>query len=292
MTSACDHCAKTVKSDDDFIECMGFCKNVVHMQCDKQLNKPFLKKLAENPNLFWMCNECVKLMKFARFRDTVSSLGCVIAAIAGKTDDVCAELKAELSKNNQQISHLARKVSTATPVRPNSGTSRPPQKRRREDGPDPSSILVGGRKLVDNSNILTVPPPIPLLWMYLSRFHPSVSKETVEKMSKEGLNCNEEIKVIPLVKKGIDVSTLNFISFKVGVHPKYREAALNPDTWPQGILFREFEDSRTQNIWCPPTDFPTPSEVACIPLSQPGPSTLQRTPQRLAMPLYQATPPL
>lgn len=60
---------------------------------------------------------------------------------------------------------------------------------------------------------------------------------------------------------GTDVNTLNFVSFKVGVDPKYRNAALDPSTWPRGILFREFEDNRSSNYWMPDTDPQTPTIV-------------------------------
>ncbi|XP_058456733.1 uncharacterized protein LOC131434105 [Malaya genurostris] len=252
MASAGDRCAKTVKSDDDFIGCSGFCNNVVHMKCAK-LNKPFLKVNDENPNLLWICDECCKLIKLARFRETVSSIGCAVSAIAEKTESICAELKAEITKNSQQISRLSRIVSTSSSV-PANPVSRPAAKRRREEVFETSSSLMGGRKPAENCNIATVPLAFILAWIYISRFHPSVSKEMVEKLTKAGLNCNDEISVIPLVKKGMDVNTLNFVSFKVGIPAKYRDVALNRDKWPQGVLFRESEDNRRQDVWCPPID--------------------------------------
>ncbi|XP_058456595.1 uncharacterized protein LOC131433992 [Malaya genurostris] len=286
MANACDRCAKTVKSEEDFVECSGFCHHLVHMKCAK-LNKPFLKVLDENPNLFWICDECCKLIKLARFRDSVSSFGSAFASIAERTESIFAELKAEIKKNSQQISRLSRKVPVSSPLPPKPDGFGPNAKRRREDSSEPSKTLEGCRKPSDNCNIATVPTPCSLVWIYLSRFHPSVSKEMVSQLTKDGLQCSEDVTVIPLVKKDVDVNTLNFVSFKVGILPKFREAALNPDTWPQGVLFREFEDNKKQNIWYPPIDIspPIPDENGCSTVMNvdevtPSPLRLMRTPPR------------
>ncbi|XP_058448945.1 uncharacterized protein LOC131428902 [Malaya genurostris] len=229
MANACDRCAKTVKSEEDFVECSGFCHHLVHMKCAK-LNKPFLKVLDENPKLFWICDECCKLIKLARFRDSVSSFGSAFASITERTESIFAELKAEIKKNSQQISRLSRKVPVSSPLPPKPDGFGHNAKRRREDSSEPSKTLECCRKPSNNCNITTVPTPCSLVWIYLSRFHPSVSKEMVSQLTKDGLQCSEDVTVIPLVKKDVDVNTLNFVSFKVGILPKFREAALNPDT--------------------------------------------------------------
>jgi len=77
---ACDRCVKTMKEGELHVQCMGFCSRTVHAKC-ANMNSSFLKVLAERQNLFWMCDECAKLMKLARFRTTVSSMGSVISAI-------------------------------------------------------------------------------------------------------------------------------------------------------------------------------------------------------------------
>lgn len=48
------------------------------------------------------------------------------------------------------------------------------------------------------------------------------------------------IEVRKLVKKDADLSSMRFISFKIGVDEKCREEALSADTWPDGFYFREF----------------------------------------------------
>lgn len=239
---------------------MAFCERMVHLKCTvAKLNKAFVRIVHENPNLMWMCDECAKLMKIARFKSTVSSFGEAINAITEKQESVHAEIKKELAKQGQQIAQLSMRITPLTPIlsqEPGTSSRQPPLKRRRDDGSVSNKPLVGGTKIVADANVLTVPEPIELFWVYLSRIHPSVKPDAVEQLVKDCLHCEGIIKAIPLVKRGIDTNRLNFISFKVGIDPSLREAALNADTWPKGILFREFEDSTSKNLWLPRQNTP------------------------------------
>lgn len=49
---------------------------------------------------------------------------------------------------------------------------------------------------------------------------------------------------------------MNFISYKIGIDAKLRDVALKSDTWPKGLLFREFEDNGSKNMRRPPLDTP------------------------------------
>ncbi|XP_065089757.1 uncharacterized protein LOC135710956 [Ochlerotatus camptorhynchus] len=287
-TSACDRCAKTVKPDEDHIECMGFCDQVYHVRCIN-LNLPFVRILREKINLFWMCDECSKLMKYARFRNTVSSLGNVISTVIGSQLTGLSELKTEMAKNNNQVAQLTHIVNAATP-----GTSARPNhdrlsKRRRGDTETPTKPTTGTR-VIGTSDTLAVNAPSSLFWVYLSRFHPSVKRDVVEKLVRDGLRTTEPVKVVSLVKKATDPLSMNFISYKVGIPMKLKENALNPETWPQGIVYREFEDTQVKNnVWLPP-DIPA---LPAVPETIPGGSptgTPFGTPAPLDMPVPLGTP--
>lgn len=248
-SAACDRCAKTVKNSDDFIECMGFCDQVCHARC-ANLNGPFVKILREKSNLFWMCDECVKLMKFTRFKSAVASLGSVISSLMGNQINCISELKDEIVKNNKQVAQLADRVITTTPL-PTRFSDRP-SKRRRGELETPNKPACGARAVSHIEPLLADPKP-NLFWIYLSRFHPTVNADVVEKLAREGLKTCDTVKVVSLVKKGVDPKTLNFISYKVGVPLEFKDVALSPDTWPQGIMFREFENSQAKSaVWLPP----------------------------------------
>ncbi|XP_055542788.1 uncharacterized protein LOC129728375 [Wyeomyia smithii] len=248
--AACDRCAKSVKKEDELLKCMGFCDQICHIRC-AGLNGPFIKVVREKHNLFWMCDECVKLMKYTRFKNVVSSFGSVVASVLGDQLQSFSELKDEIAKNNQHVAKLADKVNSATPVRiPNRDR---PAKRRRGEPESPNEPAVGTRH-VENQERLVAKTPPNLFWVYLSRFHPTVTIDVVEKLVRDGLETQDATKVVPRVKKGTDLQSLNFVSFKVGVPPEHKATALRPGTWPLGIVFREFSDTRANStVWSPPT---------------------------------------
>lgn len=222
-----------------------------------KLTKPFLNILQSCPNLFWACDECVKLMNCARFRSAISSFGNTINAITEKQETANAEIRKEMAKQGQQIAQLTRRIALSNPTKQDSGHSsrEPPLKRRRDEVV--SKPLVGGTKAVTDTNVLTVPEPAEMFWLYLSRIHPTVKPESIEKLVKTSVQCEDPVKVVLLVKKGTDTSRMTFVSYKIGMDPKLRDVALSPDTWPEGILFREFEDTSSKNMWMPSLNTPT-----------------------------------
>lgn len=78
-----------------------------------------------------------------------------------------------------------------------------------------------------------------LFWLYVSRIQPDVKEDAVKSMVEANLNT-DNVSVIILVPKGSDVSNFRFISFKVGLSPELKSKALNSETWPDGLFFREF----------------------------------------------------
>ena len=252
MENVCDHCAKPVQSDGDIVTCMGFCNQTAHAKCAK-MNSAFLKVLHERKNLFWMCDECVKLMKMARFKGALSSISCAVSEIASSHGEVISELKQAILVNAQQMELLSKQVTetVTTPLTSRFVTGEPPKKRRREERTKANKPLLIGTNSSTSQAVTTVPPPKELFWLYLSRIHPSVKSEAVVELVKNSLQCEDPVKVFPLLKKDADLNTMNFISFKVGLDTKYRDIALSTSTWPRSLLFREFDDTSSKNYWVP-----------------------------------------
>lgn len=129
---ACDHCAKPVKSDDEYIECMGFCNQLTHTKCAK-INITFRKVIQERTNIFWMCCECVNLMKLTRFKSAMSSVGKAISKMTDNHNDTISEIKQAISDNGKQMEILSRKVISSTPLSSRVTLGEPAPKRRREE---------------------------------------------------------------------------------------------------------------------------------------------------------------
>ncbi|XP_055524673.1 uncharacterized protein LOC129718196 [Wyeomyia smithii] len=252
MENVCDQCAKPAQADGDNIRCMGFCNQIAHVMCAK-MNSSFLKILRERKNLFWMCDECVKLMKMTRFKEAMSSVSCAVSSTQDRHAEALSELKQAIKANGEHVEKLSKKVieTASTPLSSRNEAREPPKKRRREEQTKTNPPLLVRTKSSSSQTIMTVSPPKELFWLYLSRIHPSVKTEAIVELAKESLQCNEPIKVIPLLKRNADLSTMNFISFKVGMDKKYRDIALDVETWPRGVVFREFDGTNAKNFWAP-----------------------------------------
>lgn len=250
MEFVCDKCAKPTK-ETDYIKCQGFCETVAHYKCAGLNSQYFTKLKAASENILWLCDGCTKLMKLATFRPTIAALGNAIADLIKQQTAAINELKAEIRKEGKKIASASDK-SVITPVGVGSQNNWPPiyrptQKRRREDQLISNRDVIVGTNTSLSTTVATVPVAEKKFWIYLSRIHPDVSVENVHDMVKECLQCSEPPEVVRLVKKDVDVKSLRYISFKVGIDPKLKTTALTPCTWPAGIFFREFEDYEAKN---------------------------------------------
>uniref|UniRef100_A0A182J088 Uncharacterized protein n=1 Tax=Anopheles atroparvus TaxID=41427 RepID=A0A182J088_ANOAO len=153
----------------------------------------------------------------------------------------------------------------------------PSTKRRlidRSPPPANSAPLLAGTGLVTSRALLTVPPTEAKFWLYLTRIAPSVPLAEVEAFAREQLGT-EDATVVRLLAKDRDPSTLSFISYKVGLSPELRDKALDPTTWPCGMVFREFADSgsssKTTNSFRQP-NLPAPDSQPPLPAPTPSQS--------------------
>ncbi|XP_055527006.1 uncharacterized protein LOC129719639 [Wyeomyia smithii] len=247
MEFVCDKCAKPTK-ESDFIKCQGFCEAVAHAKC-VGLNNQQVKLKTASENLLWFCDGCLKLLKFARFRQTVAALGNTIAELLKERTAAINELKTEVRKSGakavglpEKLQITPRSVSNDWPI-----IKRSAPKRRREEHSISNSNATEGTNANLSKLVATVPVEEKKFWIYLSRIHPDVSVENVQHLVSECVQCGEPPEIVKLVKRDVDTRSLRFISFKVGIDPKYKETALSSSTWPAGIFFREFVDYRSKN---------------------------------------------
>lgn len=247
MEFVCDKCAKPTK-ESDFVRCHGFCDTVVHAKC-AGLNNQQLKLITASENILWFCDGCLRLLKFASFRPTVAALGNAIANLLKEQTNAINELKSEIRKSETRSASLPDKVDITPRSARNNWPSikRPVLKRRREEQTVSNANATEGTNTNLSKLVATVPIAEKKFWIYLSRIHPDVTNENILEMVKECVQCDEPPEVVKLVKKDVDMRSLRFISFKVGIDPKYQQKALSSDTWPAGIFFREFVDYGAKN---------------------------------------------
>lgn len=254
MDSKCLQCSEPVKTLK-FMKCQGFCEKVAHIEC-VSLSRPNMDFINEQPNLFWFCNSCSGIMNSKPIRDAFAALTDAFRNLSETHRSAMEGVKTELAKNREQVEVLASKISAVPATAPAApATSVPPigwshvtrKTNKRTFGaagltsPDVPSLSCGTKKLSANiASISTVPPEPEKCWVFLSRIAASASEDDILALATECIPCDEPIEVRKLVKKDADLSSMRFISFKIGVDEKYREVALSAETWPDGVFFREF----------------------------------------------------
>lgn len=240
-----------------FIQCQGFCDKVAHLDC-ASLTRPNMDLINGNSNLFWFCDTCSGIMNSKHVRDAFAALTEAFRNLSETHRSAMEGVRSELEKNREQVEVLATKISTApviasvtpTVAVPSSGW--PSLKRntnKRTFGaaglvsPVLPSLSRGTKKLSANvTSISTVPPEAEKCWVYLSRIAASATEDDILALVNECVPCDEPVEVKKLVKKDADLTSMRFISFKIGVDEKYREVALSAESWPDGVYFREFVD--------------------------------------------------
>lgn len=243
---ACTRCQKVVQ-DSDRITCRGYCGCSFHTFC-AQVDQPLLETLGEHArNVFWMCDDCADLFSSDHFRSIIKR------SSAQSVDETSINsLKEDIVKLSDAVSSLSAKVD-AKPLTPMTKpvwrnvnwTNSPTPKRKRDDDSTVKIPIIRGTK-----------PTCPLVkavqkddadecvWIYLSAFHPSTSEAEIATLTKDCLNMEMDAqpKVVKLIPKGRDISSLSFVSFKIGVNIALKDVALSSSSWPENVCFREFEN--------------------------------------------------
>lgn len=258
----CAKCCEAI-AGIEFVSCRGYCGCMFHMTC-ANVSRALLGYFSPHrKNLFWMCDKCAELFGNSHLR--------AITKVADEKSPLVSLTEA-ISNLHTEIKQLSQKPVPCiqSPSIKNWPQIGPIRAAKRLRGPDLAHKVTecqSGSKQLDSS-VKSVPvcaKPVNKFWLYLSRIRPDVTNEEVLAMVRANLDTTQDPEVVKLVAKGTDTSSMTFVSFKVGLDPSLKTNALNPSTWPEGIMFREFEDNSAQN-------FRKPSAVYLTPTSRTPPS--------------------
>lgn len=81
--------------------------------------------------------------------------------------------------------------------------------------------------------------------LYVSRLNPATTNEQLTEYITENTPINDSTKfnVHKMIKKGVDESTLKFVSFKVELNVDELNVLDDASMWPEGIQVREFQQA-------------------------------------------------
>nr|XP_029730479.1 uncharacterized protein LOC115267536 [Aedes albopictus] len=258
-SEVCHSCARSMNAAE--VVCRGFCKATFHFSCANVSEELYNEALGK-PAYFWMCPGCREIMGNARFKNALSSMNAATIEVNDTYQKLIEDMKSEIKDSliaeiRQEIkggfNMLSPAVLSPHPRFFNFNNQNPPKRRRDDEAStsdQPSKILRGAGPSIANVAVTRVDRPVDQFWVYLSKISPEVSETDVVKLVKDCLHT-DEVAVKSLIPRGRSLSTLSFISFKVGVSRELETKAMDPMSWPQGIEFREFieeEERRPQNF--------------------------------------------
>lgn len=257
MVKNCGKCAKAINGIE-FVVCRGYCGATFHInECSGATRAMLSYFTTHKKNLFWMCDKCADLFENSHFRaiscqaDETSPLASLTSAIT--------ELRTEIKQLNSKPHPGSTPASSVQwpIINQRRGSKRPrmavPVARASE------TCQVGSKKPQENDPSIPIckKEDIQRFWLYLSKIRPDVTVEAVSAMVKANLNIDADPPIVKLVPKGRTIESLSFVSFKIGLDPSLQQIALDPETWPEGLLFREFEDYGAPKFRFPLTTTPS-----------------------------------
>lgn len=228
----------------------GYCEGYLHIsqQCCG-INARGLKEHFASGKLLLICSSCREELKGRSISsyivNTKQSHSPSIPNLAAQFQQLCGVVEALSNKIDDFTS--VPKPPPATPLCDTPVWPRRSVKRRRDEPQLPiHATSAHGTKdisLDDLSVPSILPAAVPIkFWLYLSGLNPLATNNDVQKIVSRCLDTPETVEVIRLVPKDKDVTSLSFVSFKVGLDPILKSRALDPSSWPVGLLFREFID--------------------------------------------------
>ncbi|XP_053691469.1 uncharacterized protein LOC128739986 [Sabethes cyaneus] len=253
----CLECKNDI-NDIEPLRC-GFCDGYMHIsQTCCGINSRGLKEPFAQGKLMLLCTACKNELNGRSIRVYIADIQ------HGSPNMPNVPVSTELPVKVQQLSDIVESLSkkidnltstnqlhldwpVPTPKTP-AWTNRSAKRRRTDENAIVDAPADVGTNIVDLSDlpVPSIAPKANKFWLYLSRLNPVLTDCDVQKISR-CLNITDPVDAVRLVPKGKDVANMSFISYKIGLDPDMKSQALDPSSWPVGMLFREFFD-RPKNL--------------------------------------------
>ena len=211
------------------------------------INVRGLREAFSHGKILLICSLCRDKLKgqsiTSYFAERPVSLPPNAPDLATKFQQLCGVVET-LSKKIDDIASKPKPLPT-TPLCDSPIWPRRSVKRRRDERQLPirAAAELGTKDI--SLNDLSVPSIFPAVaknkfWLYLSGLNPLATNNDVQKIVSCCLGVPDDVEAIRLVPKDKVVTSLTFVSYKVGLDLELKDKALDPASWPVGLLFREF----------------------------------------------------
>lgn len=239
MIQQCEVCNIEIVAEDIVVSCEGLCEEqrFFHAKCVGLSYDEGCACLHQN--IFWVCNSCRDAIEYARFRKAFNDKQN--SSYVTKSELDC--LKTEVKRISETISQI--EINSTSVSNPSTSSGH----LHRSNDKHSSPLSSTKRNAVDFAE-RTLSNDI--LHLYVSNIAPDVTEHEIEKMVCESVGAPEVLRVKCLVPSWMNISDLNYVSYKVSVDAQFRETAFKIANWPSGVRCREFRDI-SSSAWRPAT---------------------------------------
>lgn len=240
MEKVCGECKNEIGPGGKIVVCQGFCEdmNRFHIECvglpDDLAAGCLYKKVM------WMCECCRDLITNIKFRNIVHKLNSNDAPL-----NELDQLKQDVSRINNTLEELISAVKKESV----SHSSKNPTT-------EPTTICDGSNgDVLTSTRIQRETPEHALIntttfSLFVSNIAPDVTVEEVQELICEVLEVSEPVPIKRLVPAWRAPTEMEYVSFKVDLHQKYKSKALDASFWPCGVRCREFRNY-SSSTWRP-----------------------------------------
>lgn len=239
----CSKCNTAVADGQTYTICQGFCTDAYHAECVKLTDADVLS-FKRNRCIWWLCVSCTSLMSQIRNDKSLLSKRSNFAPEDNQSMNMVLandilELKKEIAIIQRTIADQSDRTATTTSINDSPPLARSSPKSNRK-------LMHGSKCSNDSSSISSVPRD--KVWLFFTRLRNTVSENQMLRMVSTAIGSKNVI-VKKLVADWKDVSTMPYVSFKIGIEAEFRNIAMRRSTWPVGVCYREFYNE--YDIWEP-----------------------------------------
>lgn len=256
--------------------------------CKESLTNTELKKVLKMPKASRASSKSRQTQENVDIPSVLTELSeikGIISEIKGKANEIHADTQVIVEKSMErnvisQSKHVNRNITSIntpntsklaykqTPIKSfadiiRSNPTRNSAKRQRPDNtPEKAKFeapkpMMGKKTVITRLNVVAKPKrvekPTFKKAIWVSGFDPMTTSEEIVDYIVSETSVSDKLKfnVHKLVKKDKDMTTLKFVSFKIGVNEEEFDTLCDPDTWPEHVFVREFLQNKTLGDFFP-----------------------------------------
>lgn len=246
----CNSCAEDIEIvDSPYTVTCFVCEKSFHGFACIHLTKPQIKMIREVKGLLWSCDHCSittfpkyvcsKLNDIALAESTVKSHDVLLSRIELLTSEVSNLKKNFDSLNDSEDQIGVKRFRTGRPSTPRANSSRFDWPPKAAGSTMPlSSAVIGTSSETTTLKIVEAP-----IYFHVSRFSTETTEEELQSWISDKLNVDgaQQVKCTRLVPRGRELSSLEFVCFKVSIPKTLEEKIMDASIWPTNITVRPFE---------------------------------------------------